>query len=59
MVGCEARKPPLGFEERIRGSHRIFKRDDVEEIMTLQMGRPIPEPKGRKLMYASGGASAQ
>lgn len=26
----------MGFEERIRGSHRIFKRDDIEEIVTLQ-----------------------
>lgn len=31
----------LGFEERIRGSHRIFKRDDMEEIVTLQ-------PRGSK-----------
>ena len=27
----------LGFEERTRGSHRIFKRDDVDEIVTLQL----------------------
>jgi predicted RNA binding protein YcfA (HicA-like mRNA interferase family) len=26
----------LGFTERTRGSHRIFKRDDIEEIVTLQ-----------------------
>ena len=26
----------LGFTERIRGSHRIFKREDIEEIVTLQ-----------------------
>ena len=26
----------LGFEERIRGSHHIFTKDDVEEIMNLQ-----------------------
>ncbi|HEX9727855.1 MAG TPA: type II toxin-antitoxin system HicA family toxin [Gemmatimonadales bacterium] len=31
----------LGFEERIRGGHRIFKRDDIEEIITLQ-------PRGSK-----------
>lgn len=31
----------LGFEERVRGSHRIFKRDDIEEIVTLQ-------PRGSK-----------
>ena len=26
----------LGFEERIRGDHHIFTRDDVEEILNLQ-----------------------
>lgn len=26
----------LGFEERIRGSHHIFTRLDVEEILNLQ-----------------------
>jgi len=26
----------LGFEERIKGSHRIFYRKDVEEILNLQ-----------------------
>ena len=31
----------LGFEERIRGSHHIFTRDDVKEILNLQ-------PKGNK-----------
>ena len=31
----------LGFEERIRGSHHIFTRDGVEEILNLQ-------PKGAK-----------
>ena len=31
----------LGFKERIRGSHRIFKRDDIDEIVTLQ-------PRGSK-----------
>jgi HicA toxin of bacterial toxin-antitoxin, len=30
----------LGFEERIRGSHHIFTKDGVEEILNLQ-------PKGR------------
>jgi predicted RNA binding protein YcfA (HicA-like mRNA interferase family) len=30
----------LGFEERIRGGHHIFTKDDVEEILNLQ-------PKGR------------
>lgn len=31
----------LGFEERIRGSHHIFTREGVEEILNLQ-------PKGVK-----------
>lgn len=31
----------LGFEERIRGSHHIFSRHSVEEILNLQ-------PKGAK-----------
>ena len=26
----------LGFDERIRGDHHIFTRDDVEEILNLQ-----------------------
>jgi hypothetical protein len=26
----------LAFEERIRGSHHIFAREDVEEILNLQ-----------------------
>ena len=31
----------LGFEERIRGSHHIFTRDEVTEIINIQ-------PKGSK-----------
>jgi len=31
----------LGFAERIRGSHHIFTREDVEEILNLQ-------PKGQR-----------
>ena len=31
----------LGFEERIRGSHHIFTKNDVKEILNLQ-------PKGAK-----------
>lgn len=31
----------LGFEERVHGDHRIFSREDVEEIVNLQ-------PKGGK-----------
>ena len=26
----------LGFEERIQGSHHIFSKEDVEEILNLQ-----------------------
>lgn len=26
----------LGFKERIRGSHHIFYRDDIEEILNIQ-----------------------
>jgi hypothetical protein len=26
----------LGFEERVRGSHHIFTKDGVEEILNLQ-----------------------
>ncbi|MBD2426049.1 type II toxin-antitoxin system HicA family toxin [Phormidium sp. FACHB-1136] len=26
----------LGFDERIRGSHHIFSKDDIEEILNLQ-----------------------
>ena len=26
----------LGFHERIRGSHHIFYRDDIEEIINIQ-----------------------
>jgi HicA toxin of bacterial toxin-antitoxin, len=31
----------LGFEERIRGSHHIFSKDGIEEILNIQ-------PKGGK-----------
>ena len=26
----------LGFDERIRGSHHIFTREDIEEILNIQ-----------------------
>jgi len=32
----------LGFEERIRGSHHIFTKEGIEEILNLQ-------PKGSKV----------
>jgi len=31
----------LGFTERVKGSHHIFTRDDIDEIVNLQ-------PKGNK-----------
>lgn len=31
----------LGFDKRVKGSHHIFTRDDMEEIINLQ-------PKGHK-----------
>ncbi|MFY7802307.1 MAG: type II toxin-antitoxin system HicA family toxin [Limnoraphis robusta] len=31
----------LGFEERVRGSHHIFSKEGIEEIMNIQ-------PKGSK-----------
>lgn len=32
---CELLKD-LGFTERIRGSHHIFTKDDIEEILNIQ-----------------------
>lgn len=34
----------LGFQERIRGSHHIFTRDGVEEILNLQPRKPMAKP---------------
>jgi HicA toxin of bacterial toxin-antitoxin, len=34
----------LGFQERIRGSHHIFTRDGVEEILNLQPRGPKAKP---------------
>lgn len=43
----------LGFAERIRGSHHIFTRDDVEEIINLQpqenKGKPYQVRQVRNL----------
>ena len=36
----------LGFRERIRGSHHIFTREEVEEILNLQ-----PREKGKAKPY--------
>lgn len=51
----------LGFEERIRGSHHIFSRDDIEEIINLQskgsMSKPYQVKQVRNLIlkYKLGG----
>jgi predicted RNA binding protein YcfA (HicA-like mRNA interferase family) len=34
----------LGFQERVRGSHHIFTRDGVEEILNLQPKGPKCKP---------------
>ena len=34
----------LGFSERIRGSHHIFTREDVAEILNLQPKGPKAKP---------------
>jgi len=34
----------LGFDERIRGSHHIFTRAGVEEILNLQSGGVTTKP---------------
>ena len=34
----------LGFEERIRGDHHIFTREDVEEILNLQPKQSKAKP---------------
>jgi hypothetical protein len=28
--------PHLGFDERVRGSHHVFTKDGIEEILNLQ-----------------------
>jgi predicted RNA binding protein YcfA (HicA-like mRNA interferase family) len=51
----------LGFEERIRGSHHIFTRDDVEEILNVQAKQAKAKPyqvkqvRGVILKYKLGG----
>jgi predicted RNA binding protein YcfA (HicA-like mRNA interferase family) len=34
----------LGFAERIKGSHHIFTREDVAEILNLQPRNPMAKP---------------
>lgn len=34
----------IGFEERIKGDHHIFTRDDVEEIINIQPNKNKAKP---------------
>ena len=51
----------LGFEERIRGSHHIFTKDGVEEILNVQAKQAKAKPyqvkqvRGVILKYKLGG----
>jgi hypothetical protein len=40
----------LGFDERIRGSHHIFTKDGIEEILNLQPRGPKAKPYQVKQM---------
>ena len=44
----------LGFAERIKGSHHIFTREDVDEILNLQprgsMAKPYQVKQVRKVL---------
>ena len=51
----------LGFDERVRGSHHIFTKDGIEEILNLQPKRAKAKPyqvkqvRGVILRYKLGG----
>ena len=53
----------LGFDERIRGSHHIFTKEGIEEILNLQpKGRQAKPYQGKQvrrviLKYRLGGAA--
>jgi hypothetical protein len=53
----------LGFDERIRGSHHIFSREGVEEILNLQpicskaKAYQVKQVRGVILKYRLGGQS--
>lgn len=56
----------LGFQERVRGSHHIFVRDGIEEILNLQpragnMAKPYQVKQVRQviLKYKLGGFDGQ
>jgi|GEM_PF-245732 len=42
----------LGFKERIRGSHHIFVRPDIEEILNFQPKGSLAKPYQVKLLRA-------
>lgn len=51
----------LGFDERVKGSHHIFSRDDVDEILNLQAkgskAKPyqVKQVRGILVRYRLGG----
>jgi hypothetical protein len=45
----------LGFQERIKGSHHIFTREDVDEILKS----PAPEILGERLSGETGAEGAR
>ena len=53
----------MGFDERIRGSHHIFSREGVEEILNLQpigskaKAYQVKQVRGVILKYRLGGQS--
>jgi hypothetical protein len=53
----------FGFEERVRGSHHIFSKDGVEEILNLQpragkaKAYQVRQVRGVLLRYRLGGES--
>ncbi len=52
----------LGFDERIKGSHHIFTRDDVIEVINLQpklskaKAYQVKQIRGILVKYRSGGS---
>jgi len=54
----------LGFDERTRGSHHIFTRDDVEEILNVQRlgskakAYQVKQVRGVILKYRLGGGES-
>jgi len=42
----------LGFDERVRGSHHIFTRSGIEEIVNLQPAGRLAKSRTRSARYA-------